>query len=75
MLSDIWTALSGAAESVVTWFSTLFTGMANLFYTPGTGDAAGELTFIGVFAIIGLVVSVAFVIIKWISAFISLRRN
>ena len=75
MLSDIWTALSSAAESVVTWFSTLFKGMANLFYTPGTGTAAGSLTFIGVFAIIGLVVSVAFVIIKWISAFISLRRN
>lgn len=75
MLSDIWTALSSAAESVVTWFSTLFTGMANLFYTPGAGEAAGHLTFIGVFAIIGLVVSVAFVIIKWISAFISLRRN
>lgn len=75
MLNDIWTALSGAATSVVTWFSTLFKGMAELFYTPGTGTAAGSLTFIGVFAIIGLVVSVAFVIIKWISAFISLRRN
>lgn len=75
MLSDIWTALSSAATSVVDWFSTLFTGMAQLFYTPGTGESAGSLTFIGVFAIIGLVVSVAFVIIKWISSFISLRRN
>lgn len=75
MLNDIWTALSSAATSVVDWFSTLFTGMAELFYTPGAGEAAGSLTFIGVFAIIGLVVSVAFVIIKWISAFISLRRN
>lgn len=75
MLNDIWTALSSAATSVVGWFSTLFKGMGELFYTPGTGTAAGSLTFIGVFAIIGLVVSVAFVIIKWISAFISLRRN
>lgn len=75
MINDIWTALSSAATSVVEWFSILFTGMAKLFYTPGTGTASGSLTFIGVFAIIGLVVSVAFVIIKWISAFISLRRN
>lgn len=75
MITDIWNALSSAATSVVEWFSTLFKGMANLFYNPGSGSEAGSLTFIGVFAIIGLVVSVAFVIIKWISAFISLRRN
>lgn len=75
MVADIWSAITTSGSSVVSWIVSLFQGLAAIFYTPGTGGEAGSLTFIGVFAIIALTVSVAFVVIKWLSSFISLNRS
>lgn len=75
MVADIWNAITTSGSSVVSWIVNLFQGLAAIFYAPGSGSESGSLTFIGIFAIIALTVSVAFVVIKWISSFISLNRS
>lgn len=76
MLSDVWTALTTSASSVVSWLTSLFSGLAKIFYEPATTTGgSGSLTFVGVFAIIALTVTVAFIAIKWLSSFITLNRN
>lgn len=76
MLADIWTAITTSGSSVVTWFVELFKGLAGIFYTPASeAGGSGSLTFVGVFAIIALVVTVSFIVIKWLSSFVTLNRQ
>lgn len=76
MMTVIWDALSQAATSVVEWLVSIFSGLTGVFYTPPTTDVGtGELTFLGVLAIVALTVGIAFIVIKWISSFITLNRN
>lgn len=76
MLTDIWTAITTSGSKVVEWFVSLFKGLAGIFYTaPTTEGGSGSLTFIGVFAVIALTVTVAFIVIKWLSSFVTLNRN
>lgn len=76
MMTVIWDALSQAATAVVEWLVSIFSGLVGVFYTaPSTDGGTGELTFLGVLAIVALTVGIAFIVIKWISSFITLNRN
>lgn len=64
---EIITAITGAATSVFTWLQGAITSVIALFYN------AGELTFMGGLAVMGLCISVFFLIVGVISSFLHLR--
>ena len=76
MMTVIWDALTQAGQTVVEWLVAIFSGLVGVFYeAPTTEGGTGSLTFLGVMAIIALTVGVAFVVIKWISSFVTLNRG
>lgn len=60
-------------QSVVTFITGLFRDITTLFYTPGTGDAAGQLTFVGVMAVIMAGVAILLLVFNLIRSFFPMR--
>lgn len=58
--------------SVASWIVETVPSITSLFWTAGTGGE-GSLTFLGVLAIAGLAVSVAFLLIGLIQNFLNFR--
>ena len=67
------TAVTSVWESVVTFITGLFSKITSLFYTPGTGDAAGSLTFVGVMAVIMAGVAILLLVFNLIRSFFPMR--
>ena len=63
---DVWTAISS-------WFVDLFPKITTFFYTPGVGDAAGSLTFMGLFAVVMAGVSLVLLVFNLIRSFLPMR--
>lgn len=54
VLNSILSAISDVLTQMWTLLGDVFSGVVQIFYTPGTGEAAGELTFLGeVIAFVG----------------------
>ena len=51
----------------------LFTALSAIFWTEGTGEAAGSLTFIGTLALIGVGIALCWVAFRVIRGFMHLR--
>ena len=47
MFQALLSAITGFIGGVFDLIGSVFTGVVAIFYTPGVGDAAGELTFLG----------------------------
>ena len=60
-------------EAVVTFLISLFAKITSLFYTPGTGDAAGSLTFVGTMAVIMAGVAILLLVFNLIRSFFPMR--
>ncbi len=67
------TAITGVFEAIGSWIITFLNSLIPLFWTEGTGDKAGSLTFFGVLAVIGLAISVFFLLMRVVENFIHLR--
>lgn len=67
------TAITGVFEAIGNWFVTFIPQLIAIFWTEGTGDTAGSLTFLGVLAVVGLAISVFFLIMGLIQNFLHLR--
>lgn len=67
-MTNVLSAILEVFTSVGTWLSEAVTSMVPMFYVAETG-----LTFIGVLAVAGLAISVAFLLINVISNFLSFR--
>lgn len=65
-ITTVWT-------EIMTWVTTSLTSVQSIFYTPGASGAAGSLTFLGVLAVIGVAIGVAFLIIGVVQNFLKLR--
>lgn len=65
-ITQVWT-------EIMTWITTALGSIQDVFYTAGTGGEAGELTFLGVLAVIGVAIGIAFLIIGVIQNFLRLR--
>ena len=72
-MNGIITAMTSVFDSVFTWIKSAVTSCLELFYTKGAGDAQGELTILGVLAIIGLAISLFFLLVGLIQNFLHLR--
>lgn len=74
---DFLTSLPQIAKAIGDMFISLFTSVSSIFYTPGSGsgDAAvpGQLTFIGVLALVVLFIGLSMMIANWVRGLISRR--
>lgn len=59
--------------AIGTWFVTFIQSIIPLFWVEGTETAAGHLSFLGVLAVIGLAISVFFLVMRLIENFLHLR--
>lgn len=65
-ITQVWT-------EIMTWITTALGSIQDVFYTAGVDGAAGELTFLGVLAVVGVAIGIAFLIIGVIQNFLRLR--
>ena len=67
------TAITDVFTAMGTWLVSFINSIIPLFWTAGTADTPGSLTFLGVLAIIGLAISVFFLVMRVIENFLHLR--
>ena len=72
-MAGIITAMTTVFDAVFTWIKSAITSCVSVFYTAGSGDQAGQLTFLGVLAIIALAISIFFLLVGLIQKFLHLR--
>lgn len=74
---DFLTQLPQIATAIGEMFVQLFTAVSTIFYTPasGTGDAAvpGQLTFIGILALVVLFIGLCMMLANWVRSLIARR--
>lgn len=75
MVSAIFNTLTEITTSVITWFTSLFNGVTEVFYTAGEGGASGQLTLIGMLALIGVGVGAFYFVLRWIMSLIRVRTK
>jgi hypothetical protein len=73
MITTIFDALGDIVTSVIAWFGDIFNGVAELFYTAGTGGSAGSLTLLGTLSLIGVGVGAFYFVLRWIISLIRVR--
>lgn len=66
-------AVTGVFGSIGDWIITFLQSLVKLFWTEGSGDTTGQLTFFGILAIIGLAISVFFLLMRVVENFLHLR--
>lgn len=72
-MGAIITAMTTVFTAVFEWIMGAITAIIPVFWTAGSGDTGGELTFLGVLAIIALAISLFFLIVGLIQNFLHLR--
>ena len=71
MIEAIMSTLSSVVESFGGVLGKVFTGITSIFYTPGVGEAAGQLTFLGIILLISVGASLVYWGFKLITSLIS----
>lgn len=54
-ITTVWT-------EVMEWITTALTSVQDVFYTAGTDGGTGSLTFLGILAVIGVAIGIAFLV-------------
>lgn len=72
-MNAVITAITGVFTQIANWISTTIPSITAVFYTPGTGDAAGQLTFLGVLAVVALGISIFFLLMGLVQNFLHFR--
>lgn len=67
------TAVTNVFQEIGSWIISFLNTMIPLFWTEGSGETTGQLTFYGVLAVIGLAISVFFLLMRVVENFIHLR--
>ena len=67
------TAMTGVFDAVFSWIMNAINAVIPIFWTAGTGDTGGQLTFLGILALIGLGISIFFLLVGLIQNFLHLR--
>lgn len=74
---DVVTAITGVFKAIGDWFVSFIPSLIELFYTSPSGSGAdatpGGLTFLGVLSVIGLAISVFFLVMGLIQNFLHFR--
>lgn len=75
MVSAIFSEIAEIIQSFVTCLGSLFTGVAGLIYTPGTGSDPGQLTVLGTLMLIALSTGLVLWGFYFIRSLIRVRRG
>lgn len=75
MVSAIFDAIQEIVTDFIETLGSLFTGVAGLIYTPGVGDAAGQLTVLGTLMLIALATGLVLWGFYFIRSLIRVRRG
>ena len=67
------TAITEVFSAMGTWLVSFINALIPLFWNQGSGDTPGSLTFLGILAIIGLAISIFFLVMRVIENFLHLR--
>lgn len=70
---DIITSIFGVFSETGKWLTQFIPTLISLFWNEGSGETAGSLTFLGVLAVVGLSISVFFLIMGLIQNFLHFR--
>lgn len=72
-MTAIITAITSVWTAIFTWITSSITSLIPIFWTDGSGSEAGQLTFLGVLAVLALGIAVFFLIMGVIQNFLHLR--
>lgn len=75
MVSAIFTTIGDIIEAFVSCLGSLFTGVAGLIYTPGTGSESGSLTVLGTLLLIALATGLVMWGFYFVRSLIRVRRG
>lgn len=75
MVTAIFQAISDIVTQFITVLGSLFTGVAGLIYTPGSGSNPGELTVLGTLMLIALATGLVLWGFYFIRSLIRIRRG
>lgn len=73
MVSAIFSQLTSGAQSFVTFLTSLFQNVIDIFYTAGEQGAAGSLTDIGILFVTAVAVGFVYFGIRWITKLMKFR--
>jgi len=73
MIAEIFQTIGEAITGFATALSSAVTSVAGMFYTPGSGDNAGQLTFLGSLLLIAVGVGVVYWVFRLIRGLIARR--
>ena len=72
-MAAIITAMTTVFDAVFKWVKTAINACIEVFYTAGSGETGGQLTFLGVLALVALAISIFFLLVGLIQNFLHLR--
>ena len=75
MVTAIFQAISDIVTQFITVLGSLFTGVAGLIYTPGSGTDPGQLTVLGTLMLIALSTGLVLWGFYFIRSLIRVRRG
>ncbi len=70
-MAAIISAMTAVFDAVFTWVKSAISSVIEVFYT--TGESGGQLTFLGVLALVALAISIFFLLVGLIQNFLHLR--
>lgn len=75
MVVDIFATLGDIVSGFASLIVSLFTSVASIFYTPGVGDASGQLTVVGVLMLMSIGTGLVIWGIRFIRSLIRVRTK
>lgn len=73
LITQLFSGMGNIAGEVGTLMAKVFEAVVKIFYVAGTGDTAGQLTFIGWLSLIGVVTSIFFFGFNYIRKLIKIK--
>lgn len=72
-MTAVISAMTAVFSAIFSWIIEAIPSVIAVFWTAGEGGTGGELTFLGVLALIALAVSIFFLLLGLIQNFLHLR--
>lgn len=73
LITQLFSGMGNIAGEVGSLMAKIFEAVVKIFYVPGAGEAAGQLTFVGWLSLIGVVTSIFFFGFNYIRKLIKIK--
>lgn len=75
IVQNIVDAVTALLSGLSKGFSDVATNISGMFWTPGVGENAGSLTILGIFALVGLSMSIIYFIVRLVRSLITSSKR